>query len=260
MKHPSQPRTTADLRQSIIRQLNMYGLAASAAGVGILALAPASQAKIVYTPTHQVIGPGGSYQLDLNHDGITDFTILESETSAAGKHSNCLCVAPAPGRANGVWGFLSVYGVEYALALKQGTAISGAGRFRRQGHKGIGMIRTINSRTQPIGDWINVTDRYLGLQFHIHGTYHYGWARLSARVTGSYKNQAVLTGYAYETIPNKSIVAGQTKGPDDSSIAPTASLDVPAREPATLSMLALGAPALAIWRREPLAGAARQSG
>ncbi len=257
MNRSSKPRTTADLPQPITRQLNMYAAAASAAGVGILALAPAAQAKIVYTPTHQVIGPGGSYQLDLNHDGITDFTILESETSSAGKRSNCLCVAPAPGRANGVWGFLSVYGVEYALALKQGTTISGAGRFRRQGHKGIGMIRTIASRTQPIGDWVNVTDRYLGLQFHINGKYHYGWARLSAKVTGSFKNQAVLTGYAYETIPKKSIVAGQTKGTDDSDIAPTASLAVPAREPATLSMLALGAPALSIWRREESAGAAR---
>jgi hypothetical protein len=248
-------RFPATLSDPTFHRLNMYAVAASAAGVGILALAPASQAKIVYTPTHQVIGPGGSYQLDLNHDGITDFTILESETSAAGKHSNCLCVAPTPGRANGVWGFLSVYGVEYALALKPGTTIAANGQFRRQGHKGIGMIRTINSRTQPGGDWINVTDRYLGLQFHIKGKYHYGWARLSAKVTGSYKNRAVLTGYAYETIPNKSIVAGQTKGPDDTSIAPTASLGVRAREPATLSMLALGAPALSIWRREESAGA-----
>jgi hypothetical protein len=95
------------------------------------------------------------------------------------------------------------------------------------------------------------------LKFTIKGKTHFGWARLNLTFTSKHLIDAVLTGYAYETIPGKAIVAGQTKGPDDSSIAPTASLAVPAREPATLGKLALGAPALSIWRREELAGAAR---
>ena len=59
---------------------------------------------------------------------------------------------------------------------------------------------------------------------------------------------ATLTGYAYETIPGKAIIAGATKGPDDAE--PTASLKAPTPAPATLGMLALGAPGLSIWRRE----------
>jgi hypothetical protein len=58
----------------------MYTLAASAAGVSLLALVHPAEAKAVYTKVHQVIGPDGSYKLDLNHDGITDFTILEMQT------------------------------------------------------------------------------------------------------------------------------------------------------------------------------------
>ncbi len=41
----------------------------------MLALAQPAEGKIVYTPAHHVIDYGASYKLDLNHDGITDFSI-----------------------------------------------------------------------------------------------------------------------------------------------------------------------------------------
>jgi hypothetical protein len=70
------PRKTAKLSESIHHQLNSYALAASAAGVSALALSQASQAKIVYTPAHVVLHArsNGHYYLDLNHDGVKDFT------------------------------------------------------------------------------------------------------------------------------------------------------------------------------------------
>jgi hypothetical protein len=47
---------------------------AVAAGVGMLALAQPSEAKIVYTPANaQIGGTVGKLNLDLNNDGITDF-------------------------------------------------------------------------------------------------------------------------------------------------------------------------------------------
>jgi hypothetical protein len=62
-----------------------------------------------------------------------------------------------------------------------------------------------------------------------------------------YPYEVSLTGYAYETIPGKGIIAGKTKGPDDAE--PTAS-DMHTTEQAMLGALALGAPGLSIWRRE----------
>jgi hypothetical protein len=91
--------------------------------------------------------------------------------------------------------------------------------------------------------------RYLGLKFKIKGKIHYGWARLSVEASNKpYEITAVLTGYAYETIPGKAIIAGATKGPDD--IEPTASFTTPTPEPVTLGALAMGAPGLAIWREK----------
>jgi hypothetical protein len=79
-----------------------------------------------------------------------------------------------------------------------------------------------------------VIGRYLGLAFQKNGKTHFGWARLNVGPCGT-----ALTGYAYETIPGKPIVAGD--------IGISAQL-VP--DPPTLGVLALGTPGLDLWRRE----------
>src|SRR5690348_7117722 len=72
MKSPSRAKGTVRLSDSLLRQLNLYAIGA-AAGVAAMALAPASEAKIVYTPAHMNI-PFGPSLLDVNHDGTVDFT------------------------------------------------------------------------------------------------------------------------------------------------------------------------------------------
>jgi hypothetical protein len=62
------------LSESLQRHLNAYSLAATAAGVGVLALTPAAEAKIVYTPIELYLE--GRYPLDLNNDGIADFSLV----------------------------------------------------------------------------------------------------------------------------------------------------------------------------------------
>ena len=69
------------------------------------------------------------------------------------------------------------------------------------------------------GQWVNVKYRYLGLRFRIGATIHYGWARLNVKVAG-FHITALLTGYAYETVPRKAIIAGKTKGPDVITLDP----------------------------------------
>lgn len=87
------------------------------------------------------------------------------------------------------------------------------------------------------GPWENsgkgVKNRYLGLRFTFKGKIHYGWARLN------FPNPpgATLTGYAYETVPNKPIITGKTKGPDVITV-----------QPASLGRLAQGSAGLAAWR------------
>jgi len=216
-------RTTCTFSDSFRHRLNMYTVAASAAGVGMLALAQSAEAEIIYTKTHEVIAPAEQYNLDLNREKITDFTVVNFwTTSCPDSCGQWLYLKPAAG--NSEVGSATNRGWHFARALNKGSNIGPNGRFLA----GNGYMEAAFSTQGTIGPWRNTTNRYLGFKFQIKGKTHYGWARLN--VAGGFGSiTATLTGYAYETIPNKPIIAGQTSGTDVITV-----------EPATLGSLALG--------------------
>lgn len=94
------------------------------------------------------------------------------------------------------------------------------------------------------GPWQNITNGFFGFKFLISGEVHYGWGRISTHdncYDAPPHIMAVLTGYAYETIPGRRILAGQTVGADDQQATNA--------EPSTLGFLALGAAGLPRLRR-----------
>lgn len=252
MRAPSGPGSPPSrLSDKLNQRLNMYALAASAAGVSLLALAPPAEARIVYTKTHQVIAANGVYPLDLNQDGVVDFLIQEWSDFAFFP----LLAKEALG--NAVQGRV---GYQSASALKRGAWIGPSRGFVKSGPNGemmafVAYDTETGSRVSG-GPWVNVTNRYLGLQFEIHRKTHYGWARLSVRVMGN-KVTGTLTGYAYETIAGKRLRAGQKIEADypafqQESIHTEASVPGAAAQsprPASLGALALGAQGLPLWRR-----------
>jgi hypothetical protein len=244
-------RMPSKLSESLQRKLNAYALAASAAGVGMLALVQPAEARIIYTKTHKVIGLHGlhTYSFDLNHDGINDFTIAWRKLSQTYR-----VLLEVGGIASGS---KQVLGAGYAQAVPAGSSIGPKRRF----WSGFLMIEGKGSKksdyTSFSGGWVNshqVENGYLGLRFFIKGKLHYGWARCTVR-TRSTGVTAIVHGFAYETIPNKPIIAGKTHGEDDIERTASASLTsptptpTPTPKPAMLGLLAMGTPALSIWRR-----------
>lgn len=226
MRLPLRHREPANLTRTLHQRLNSYALAASAAGVGVLALAHPAEARVVYTHTDKVIEPNTQYALDLNHDGTNDFYLTHwSGSSNGSRFAGLLALGP---RGNGIARSASL---PYELALKKGAKISSGLTFGSAfGAFMAAVSSTTVGREHSRGNWIDVTNRYLGLRFSISGKVHFGWARLTVRASNDPAHlAATLTGYAYETIPNKPIIAGQTKGPDV------------VVEPATLGHLAAGA-------------------
>lgn len=233
MRRSPRPSNTSNLSEIVQHQLNMYALAAGAGGVSMLALAQPAEAKIIYTPSHVRIGLHGAhdYRLDLNHDGTTDFNLKIVTTTAMTFKGYALGVY---GQKHNLVESTRHGGAHWALALKRGQSVNckpSCSSIAWMAH-----IRYNNSGQASTYSWINVTNRYLGLKFTIKGKPHYGWARLNVKVVG-HKLAATLTGYAYETVPNKPIVAGKTEDDPDMMV-----------EPATLGHLAAGGAAIPGWR------------
>jgi len=116
-----------------------------------------------------------------------------------------------------------------------------------------GIIMASSTSGKTRGPWVNLTNRCLGLKFVVKGQVHFGWVRfnVSHQREGYGAFTLTLTGYAYEAIPNKPILAGEIRGPDNIVGQPTPiSLRTPTSAPATLGLLALGARRLSIWRRK----------
>jgi len=167
---------------------------------------------------------------------------------------SALGVYPAGQSPNAIVGYASDgHRRAYASALRPGARV-GKGRAFSSRNGSMAVVRYFDysHRATFKGPWANsgkgVKNRYLGLKFFVKGKIHFGWARLNVVISND-TPLGTLTGYAYETIPGKAIIAGATKGPDDDP-QPIAATQPPAPKPATLGMLALGAPGLSIWRRE----------
>lgn len=221
-------RFSISLGHRLDHKLLGYTAAASAAGVSVMALAQPSQAKIVYTPGDETLESNQTLTIDLNHDGIVDFTL----TNILGSEGGYLSVT-APGLNH-----IAMAGSFYASALPPGQKVGTGERWRA--FSAFMDFCSSQRATTNRGPWSNVNDRYLGLEFTIQGQIHFGWARLNVRHNGC-KMIAVLTGYAYETVPHQAITTGKTSGPDvvGSEKQPNA----------TLGALALGSAGLVAWRR-----------
>jgi hypothetical protein len=218
---PRSPRSrkTASLSQLTHNRLNMYAFAAGAAGVGLLALDVPAEGRVVYTPDNQMIGLNGGLSLDLNHDGITDF-VFSNYFSSSFSH---LGIAPV-NRSNEIFSTGGSSLPVFAAALPAGKKIGPAGKFQKaKSHSDEMVIAGCQ------GPWVHAREKYRGLKFIIEGEVHFGWARLNVNCDSPIK--ARLTGYAYETVADEPIVAGDKMGAEASV------------ETGTLGSLALGAAA-----------------
>jgi hypothetical protein len=235
--------------------LRSYATAAAAAGVGILALAQPANAEIIYTPAN--IRINHNTVLDLNNDGIADFTF----TGYRNQHVEAGVVRNTYFDSSN--GALSILGVGtanqvgganlYAAALHAGEQIGSSAKF--PGPNRIVKAHDINSSSFELygrGPWagskfLGVRNRYLGLKFTIDGQTHFGWARLNVKIVVGAFIQATITGYAYEGAANTPIQAGKTMGTNN-----VGNLNSPGSKyhGADLGVLACGASGVELWRRK----------
>jgi hypothetical protein len=249
------PRTkTAQktLPEILKRNINFYSTAATAAGVSMLALAQPAAGEVVITKKTIPIPVSNYFEgqipvlLDLNHDGATDLSFI---LSTFAYHSFNAVLEAVPAQGAGVIGGIGTLGRFYGSALLRGARIGPSAHFSSKAadlERSEGFDVSSRSSRHVYGKWdSNSPNRYLGVKFLIDGKTHYGWVRLTVNTTG--KITGTITAYAYETVPNKKILAGISENPGSAAQAETVreKLGQP-----SLGMLALGSDGLAIWRRE----------
>lgn len=181
-----------------------------------VALSLPSPAEVVFHTAVVSIPVNGIYNLDLNQDGITDFTLrsalLQDYCQYGDGYIWGLTVMPAAGST--IETAAGRAGDNNAAALAQGMPVDSAQTF----YASTAVMAELawgRCGTGTLGEWLNVSNRYLGLKFvGPDKQIHYGWATLSvvAYVDGSgyLQTNVILSGFAYETVAGQRILTGQT--------------------------------------------------
>jgi hypothetical protein len=249
-RNRSLARSLTHLSARLDQHLLGYATAATAAGVGALALAQPAEAKIVYTPSDiPITANGPAVQIDLNHDGVPDFSFYNFVQSGdarvgarppEGTYGHFFWVQPAqPGNAIGA--ITSFTGAACAAELDPDRQVGPGKNFQSAVLPMSSIFGTYGNPGTLHCPWRGNKGGFLGLKFVVNGETFYGWAHVTLG------GPPTVTGYAFENVPNTAIQTGATKGAQKTDASGPTVPSVP--QPASLGMLALGAPGLAIWRR-----------
>jgi len=209
-----------------------------------------ANAQIVYTdviPDSTLYCPVSNgivtknYNLDLNNDANNDFILTAIYYYSAKKGvATYSDVTASPLNGNAVKDTLDVSiplqfnaVIDSNLLLNQSWQTSGS-------HS----LKTVVDDKGGGGDtiwgiWDNLSDYYLGLRLLQSGQTYYGWVRLRVDVTSSYAS-IIVRDYAYNSIPNQPILAGQTNttGINDNSF--TSSINIYPNPATNYLTIALG--------------------
>ena len=142
------------------------------------------------------------YDLDLNNDGIVDYTL-----NLFDDYPNDWLLINSPNNINGIISVTPWYA--NTVPLDNGREIYILDWFiYGQTYENWGVFTTGNcfaGEPSCSYDWKDKNDKFLGLRFLINGKTHYGWARID--VTSA--TQWIIKDYAYNATPNMPILAGQ---------------------------------------------------
>jgi hypothetical protein len=206
------PPTEDSHSESFHYRLNAYALAAGAAGVSLLALAQPGEARIIHQHLGVPLQGNQVYPFNPANQGVVPFYFLGSFLNRTLVWWNRVFLRPNTAFAGAL---LAKNG--FAADLPAGAVIGGGGVFGEGAS--YGLLFTYGpygggTRKHHKGNFAFGQTDYLGFKFNIAGKAHFGWVRLKVSVRplpGEKVTVAYLRDYAYETIPGKSIRAGQTK-------------------------------------------------
>jgi len=263
-------RNLSDLPATVHQRLNSYALAASAAGVAVLACSVRADCAPVCKNVYVKLVGTDTYALNPGRQLIAPFNLAETNNDVSSHSSTAWNRGFLTPNSAGAKALLSK---GYPAALASGATIGPGGQFGDG--KSYGMLFTYGPANRGTYHHHLANLRlgrfnYVGFKFSSAGENHYGWVRLKVTFQsggdGPYGTMQIPK-YGYETTPNTAIRAGQCSSETARNTHPASkerarsasarnhgSADSPAkatshaRQPASVGALALGAQGLALWR------------
>ncbi len=166
-----------------------------------------AQGAIQYTdidPDVTYNSNGDEYELDLNNDGTIDYKITYSTFTTVGIPVKKISV-DAQNQNKCLWDSGKIIELDHNVNI--GTYL---GPFSTWDWGEGGLLKSFTSYSYGGGgQWGGAVDKYMGLQLEVGGNIHYGWARLDVH---SFADEFTIKDYAFEDIPDQSILAGATGG------------------------------------------------
>jgi len=186
------------------------GLLVSVFAFGLLlGFVQPSSAYIIYTPADKELNGSGMLTVDFNRDGILDASIQQSSRFDG---NNCwLDLVQAYPGTRGAIVATDQGGFAWASALTAGYIIGSQAPL----NFGEALMLDVHSGSCSLDDgyWGDGAVHYLGVAFKIRGALHFGWIQLKVTYANNHFGHELtttLTGYAYETVAGRPIVAGRT--------------------------------------------------
>ena len=187
-----------------------------------------ANAQIVYTDVIPDVVRGCNYPspcgadflVDLNNDGINDFTFAPrahgfscgncspNPVAVLGTRDSALIISTAQS-----WIADTVGG--FGLNKSMDSSLAWTNAVHNLAQNGEGCMACTNGHgshkvTQGItGNWQNVSGKFMGLKIKVGSDFYYGWIKLGVSIA-SYSVSITIMEYAYNSIPNQPILAGQT--------------------------------------------------
>jgi len=191
--------------------MKKYLLSLLAFGFGL-----SMSAQVMYTDIADVTilaANSDSYPLDMDNNASPEMvvygtiidTVVIIQTTFTGAAITTLS-------STGIHGFTSTIGTETVLEADSNwvtTAIGSSLNYINSStpsvFPGVGIGVNESQLGQSFGNFLGLNDRYVGVEFDIAGSMHYGWIRVDMSANG---DTCIIKDYAYEATAGVEILAG----------------------------------------------------
>jgi hypothetical protein len=189
-------------------------------------LCRASNAQIVYTDIIDFTGTGlgkttlrDTFNLDLNNDGVIDFQlVMWNPTFGSTPHYELKVSNLASANKLGI-SYDDQFIASMAFAKNSGDSIHANLVTWKNELQAVSyqiFLAYNGGSSQMGGEFLGTGDKYLPLKFAVGPNVYYGWVRVSVDNTCT---QFIVKDYAYNSIANQLIFAGQITGISESTLS-----------------------------------------